>query len=246
MPPFSRQLIDGCTRAAHGSRYIVNKQVTRDNRETTVQGSQNGEMQTKTVIVIVGAIACFVLLLLGFCWVARKPRVLPRLGGGRCNDRPQVHWRCCDFSQWFFLRRARNPASPPHPAAEVPITVHQPTLRLSHVGSSFPHAHITEETFENFHSGAFELDEEIGDFMIRHAGRTGLMGEDGTVTDVESGVAEKTKKLADVIVTATFSAGGDGCAQGGCARSLDVVENGGVDVAGYDTVATTTRLEAAQ
>ncbi|KAI6123678.1 hypothetical protein EDD16DRAFT_633730 [Pisolithus croceorrhizus] len=66
MPPFSRQVIDGCTRAAHGSRYIVNKQVTREDREAAVQSNQNGEMQMKTVIAIVGAIACFVLLLLGF------------------------------------------------------------------------------------------------------------------------------------------------------------------------------------
>lgn len=246
MPPFSRQVIDGCTRAAHGSRYIVNKQVTREDREAAVQGNQNGEMQMKTVIAIVGAIACFVLLLLGFWWVSRKPRAPPTPGGGRCNDNPQVYRRCCDFSQWFFLRRARSPASPPHPAAEVPITVHEPAPRLSHVGPSSPHAHIPEETLDNFHSGAFELDDEIGDFMFRHADRTRLMGEDGTVTVVEGGVAEKTEKPEDVIVTTTFRAGGDGYTQGGCARSLDVVENGGVDVAGYDTVANTTRLEATQ
>ncbi|KAI6105265.1 hypothetical protein EV401DRAFT_600547 [Pisolithus croceorrhizus] len=246
MPPFSRQVIDGCTRAAHGSRYIANKQVTREDRETAVQGSQNGEMQMKTVIAIVGAIACFFLLLLGFWWVSRRPRAPPTPRGGRCNDNPQVHRRCCDFSQWFFLRRARNPTSTPHPAAEVPITVHQPASRLSHVGPSFPHAHVTEETLDNFHNGAFELDDEIGDFMFRHAGRTGLMGEDGTVTDVEGGVAEKTEKPEDVIVTTTVHAGCDGHAQGGCARLLDVVENGGVDDAGYDTAATTTRPEVTQ
>lgn len=248
MPPFSRQVIDGCTRAAHGSKYIVNKQVTREDSETAVQGSQNGEIQTKTVVAIVGAIACFAILLLGFWWVARKPRALPRPDGDRCSDRPQLHWRRCDFSQWFFLRRARNPASPPHPAAEVPIVVHQPASRLSHVGPSVTHAHITEETLDNFRSGAFELDSEIGDFMVRHAGRTGLVGEDGTVTDVECGVAQKTEKFEDVIVTTTFHTGGDECAQDDCARSLNVVGNGGADAAGYDTVdtTTTTRLEATQ
>ncbi|KIK14105.1 hypothetical protein PISMIDRAFT_688205 [Pisolithus microcarpus 441] len=56
MPAFSRQVIDGCTRAAHGSKYIVNKQVTREDSEAAVQGSQYGEIQTKTVVAIVGAI----------------------------------------------------------------------------------------------------------------------------------------------------------------------------------------------
>ncbi|KAI5995184.1 hypothetical protein EDD15DRAFT_2366101 [Pisolithus albus] len=244
MPPFPRQVVDGCTRVARGSEYIVKKEVTREDRGTVVQGGQNGEIQTKTVIAIVGAIVCFAILLLGFWWVARKPRALPGPGGDRRSNRPHLRWRCCDFSQWFFLRRARNPARPPHPAAEVPTVVHRPASRLPHVG---PHAHVTEETLDNFRSGAFELDSQIGDFMVRHAGRTGLVGEDGTVTDVEGGIAEKTEKLEDVIVTTTFHAGGDGRAQDDRARSMNVVGNGGLDAAGYDTVDTTTaRLESTQ
>lgn len=56
MPPFPWQVVDGCTRVARGSEYMVKKEVTREDRGTVVQGGQNGEIQTKTVIAIVGAI----------------------------------------------------------------------------------------------------------------------------------------------------------------------------------------------
>lgn len=248
MPPFAWQVVDGCTCATHGSECIVNKQVPREDHQTAVQSGESGEMQPKTVIVIVGAIICFLLLLLGFWWVAQKPRTLAKPGGDRVGGRPQVHWGFCGFSRWFCLRSARRPANPRHAATQDPVAVHQPAQpppKSLHACPSLTHTHVTEETLTNFHNGAFELDDEIGDFMIQHAGRTGLMDEDGAMTDVESSVPAEARKLEDVVVTATFRAGHDGCAQGGFARSLDVAESGGVDVASYDNAATV-RSEAAQ
>ncbi|KAI6140612.1 hypothetical protein BKA82DRAFT_1004431 [Pisolithus tinctorius] len=76
-PLFSRRVIESCVCAAHSSEYIVNRQVTREDHETAIQGSESGEMQSRTVIAIVGAIACFALLLLGFWLIARKPQSFP-------------------------------------------------------------------------------------------------------------------------------------------------------------------------
>lgn len=194
--------------------------VTREDHETAVQGSEGGEMQPRTVIAIVGAIVCFALLLLGFWLVARKPRSLPRPDGDRPNDPPQPRWKCCDFSRWFCLRRAGSPANSRDVAVQAPVTLHQTNPRLSHAAPSLAHTHKTEETLNNFHSGAFDLDEEIGEFMMQHAGRTGLVGVDGTVTDIEGGIMGKTKKseVVDGVVTSTVRTSSDVYAHSGFTR----------------------------